>query len=272
MKTRIVTALICIPLLVVLLLSGKYIVTAAVAAVSIIGMYEFFRAVGIYEKKALCIFGYAAAVVIPFLHCLAPEMGEYSQNVSRALFFILMLAGFAAMLARHKTITVSDMALLLFAVAYIPFFLSDIINIRLLENGRFYIWLVFIGAFLTDSCAYFSGVFLGKHKLCPAISPKKTIEGALGGILGCVLFFMIYGYIMQKCGIDISFYRLALLGVLVSPISQIGDLTASVIKRTYGIKDYGTLFPGHGGILDRCDSVILVAPTVYLFLITIGIV
>lgn len=272
MKTRIITALICVPLLVFLLLSGKYVVTAAVAAVSIIGMYEFFRAVGIYEKKLLCLLGYAAAAVIPFLHCFAPEMGGYSQDVSRVLFCVFMLAIFITMLVRHRTVTVSDAALLLFAVAYIPFFLSDIINIRLLENGRFYIWLVFIGAFLTDSCAYFSGIFLGKHKLCPEISPKKTVEGAIGGILGCVLFFIIYGYIMKNCGIDADFARLVLLGVLVAPVSQLGDLTASIIKRTYGIKDYGTLFPGHGGILDRCDSVIFVAPAVYLFLITIGII
>ena len=131
---------------------------------------------------------------------------------------------------------------------------------------------MFIGAFATDTFAYFTGVFFGKYKLCPEISPKKTIEGSVGGTVGCIALLMTYGLLLEKTFmVDVSYTKLAVLGVIVSPVSQIGDLTASIIKRKFGIKDYGNLFPGHGGILDRLDSVIAVAPLVYIYLNIVGI-
>ena len=136
-----------------------------------------------------------------------------------------------------------------------------------MSDGEYLIWLIFIGAFLADTGAYFVGIFFGRHKLCPEISPKKTVEGAFGGVLGGVVFYIVYGLILKYAfNFSVRFASLALMGVIISVISEIGDLSASIIKRHYGIKDYGTLFPGHGGILDRCDSVIMVAPAVYLLL------
>ncbi len=271
MKTRIITALVCIPLLVAILLSEKYVVTVAIIAVALVGLNEFYRATRLSEKHALCAIGYIAAIVIPLTPCIIQQTHSVPVMLHRTLFYLFMLAIFICMLADHKNVSAADAGMLILSVIYIPYFLTDIINIRMLEHGRFYIWLVFIGAFLTDSCAYFSGIFLGRHKLCPEISPKKTVEGAIGGVLGCALFYMIYGLIMRSFGLDISFARLALLGIIAAVISETGDLAASIIKRRYGIKDYGTLFPGHGGILDRCDSVILVAPAIYLFLTSVGI-
>ena len=130
---------------------------------------------------------------------------------------------------------------------------------------------------MTDSCAYFTGKAIGGRKLCPTISPKKTVSGAIGGVIGCGLSFILFGVIVNLFfsrhlnGNQLSLWLLFVLGLVSAVISEIGDLVASMIKRQYNIKDFGTLLPGHGGILDRCDSIILVAPTIFLFLIQFGI-
>ena len=126
------------------------------------------------------------------------------------------------------------------------------------DMGKIYVWLIFIIAFATDTCAYFTGYAFGKHKLIPKVSPKKTIEGSIGGILGSTLICLAFGYYF-----NIDLKVIVILGFLGSIVAQVGDLFASSIKRYVGIKDYGKLIPGHGGILDRFDSVILVAPFVY---------
>lgn len=265
MKTRIITALAAIPILVALLLSNVYVISAAVTAVSVMGLFEFYRATGLKQHKALCCIGYVAALAV----CLRSYI---SSEYYVSLIYAGLILVFCVMLKFHKTVSVESAGLAIFGVVYVPFLLSTLIDIKAMEGGTLLLWLVFIGAFSTDTFAYFSGVFFGKHKLCPEISPKKTIEGSIGGTLGCIVFLMLYGLLLEKAfDFDISYAKLAILGVLVSPISQIGDLTASIIKRRFGIKDYGTLFPGHGGILDRLDSVIAVAPLVYIYLTNIGI-
>lgn len=265
MKTRILTGLVLVPILIAILLSNVYIISAAVAILSVMALYEFFKATGLCHHKALCVWGYAAGVLVA-LNSYIPSKFYF------LIFYLFLLWIFRIMLKYHKELSVADAALSLFSVCYIPLFLSCIIAIKQLEFGDFYLWLVFIGAFATDTFAYFSGVFLGKHKLCPEISPKKTIEGSIGGTLGCVAILLLYGLLMDRSfGIAVNYTSLAILSVLISFISQIGDLTASIIKRKYGVKDYGTLFPGHGGILDRLDSVIAVAPLVYIYITTIGL-
>jgi len=141
-----------------------------------------------------------------------------------------------------------------------------IVTTRQLEAGNLYIFLIFIGAFATDTCAYFVGVLFGKHKLCPKISPKKTIEGAIGGEIGTVILMLAFGYVAGNvANVNVNYLSLGILGVLSGLFSQLGDLTASIIKRQYGVKDYGNLLPGHGGIMDRIDSIVLMAPLVYYF-------
>ena len=271
MKTRIITALICIPLLVTVLVAPGYVICGAVVLVSIIGLSEFYGAVGLADKKPLTAIGYASALVIPIFMYFKPYAAEYSAFGERLpaylLVYLFILALFAVMLIFHKNVSISDAALTMFSTVYIPYLLSHIILVRELQNGEYLIWLIFIGAFLADTGAYFVGIFFGRHKLCPEISPKKTVEGAFGGVLGGVVFYIVYGLILKYAfNFSVRFASLALMGVIISVISEIGDLSASIIKRHYGIKDYGTLFPGHGGILDRCDSVIMVAPAVYLLL------
>ena len=127
-------------------------------------------------------------------------------------------------------------------------------------------FLAFIGAWLPDTMAYFAGSFFGKHKLIPKISPNKTVEGAIGGLLGSVVFYAVYGVILTKLGFSVSFLRMLILSLICGVMSQFGDLSASVIKRAYNKKDFGNLIPGHGGLLDRVDSLIFVTPIVYYFI------
>ena len=266
MKTRIISAFTCVPLLVVALLQPfAWVWGIIVLAVSVMGLYEFYKATDLLKSKPLCIMGYISAVYFTLGHFFVYPLG---------LPFVLWFAGilFILMLIFNQKITANMIGLTLLSSAYIPYLLSYIIGIRQMNGGEFYIWLIVICAFLTETFAYFTGVAIGKHKLCPNLSPKKTIEGAVGGTVGCGLFCMLYGLIMTRCfNQDINFLSLFVLGLLGAVAAQLGDLTASAIKRQYGIKDYGNLIPGHGGILDRLDSIIFVAPVVYTYITYIGI-
>lgn len=271
LKARILTAVIGVPIIILILLAPIYIITAVVMAASCIGLYEYYRAVGLIKHKGLCVMGYLAAVVI--------SMGaKYSVSVSLVLVYGYIAALLVIMLSGGGKVTLKDLGLLVFGLIYIPYFLSHIGYIRSMEYGKIYIWLVFLGAFITDSCAYFVGCCLGKHKLCPRISPKKTVEGAIGGTLGGGLSFVVFGLIVNTFigryfgDVQLNLWLLFLLGLIAAIASQIGDLAASSIKRQFDIKDFGNSLPGHGGILDRCDSIILVAPIIFLFLYNINIV
>ena len=258
MKTRIITALLAVPLLVFLLLCNNiYIIAAAVAILSVMGLYEFYDATGLTKNKPVCVLGYTGAIVTILLK------GFFSKYFYIA-FPVWFLILFIILLKYHKTVKLKDVALALFSLAYIPYLFSHIILIYRFENGRFLIWFAIVGAFITDTFAYFTGVFLGNHKLCPEVSPKKTIEGAIGGILGTAIIFFLMGYINNLCfNGNFNLVILSVIGVVAAIISMMGDLSASIIKREYNIKDYGSLLPGHGGILDRCDSLIFVAPLIY---------
>ncbi|MBW4862577.1 MAG: phosphatidate cytidylyltransferase, partial [Paeniclostridium sp.] len=152
-----------------------------------------------------------------------------------------------------------DFSITFIGMFYIPIFLDFIVlTINNFDLGNIYVWLIFIVSFMTDTFAYFSGYLFGRHKLIPSISPKKTIEGSIGGILGSTICCVAFGYVF-----NLGIAHMILVGSIGSVVAQLGDLFASAIKRYVGIKDYGKLIPGHGGILDRFDSVILVAPFVY---------
>ncbi len=266
MKQRILTAVIALPLVLLVLFSPIPAVVLAVAAASLIGLYEYLKAVGIWDNKPLCIMGMLAAVLIPL--CFRMSIG-----VIQTVLYLYVAALFVLMLIDHKRTTWTQLSYLAMGLVYIPYFLSHILFIRDMELGRFYIWLVFIGAFITDTCAYFVGCGIGKRKLCPTISPKKTVEGALGGIIGCGIGFLLFGVIANLGFPQVSFslWRLFVAGLLCAVISEVGDLVASMLKRQFAIKDFGNLLPGHGGILDRCDSIILVAPALFLILQQMGV-
>jgi phosphatidate cytidylyltransferase len=178
--------------------------------------------------------------------------------------FFLMLLMFAYVFGFPKFRT-EQIAVAFFGLFYVSIMLSYIYQVRILEEGAWIIWLIFIGAWGSDTCAYIVGVLFGKHKIAPKLSPKKSLEGCIGGVAGAALIGFLYatgikGYIAELQNPQLIF---AIIGAASSVISQIGDLAASAIKRNHNIKDYGSLIPGHGGILDRFDSIIFTAPIVF---------
>jgi len=263
-------------------------------------MWEFYRAVGLVKiSKLLCILGIWGSCAIAIL--AAYQIGGTPLIPSKFLMltgFVYVISLLIIMLLKHKSIKLTDIAMIIVGNVYVAYLLVHIILVRHLEFGHLLVWLIFLGAFMTDTFAYFVGVLFGKHKLCPNISPKKTIEGAIGGIVGCGLSFLLFGMIVNRFFADVllryeympvqylssayyvivpqgSSFSLPLmfaLGLICSIAAQVGDLVASTIKRQYDIKDFGRILPGHGGVLDRFDSILFVAPVVYLFLTHIEVI
>jgi phosphatidate cytidylyltransferase len=265
-KERLISAFFGVILLFIILLSDKLFINIAIIFTSVFILYELFSAFDLLK------FGLATALcfTIPLMPALSFIL---PANVLAAIIAFYILILLACLVFMHGKITYKEIAVMFFFSVIITFLLAYITLVRKLENGNIYVWLVFIGAWISDTFAYFCGTALGKHKLAPHISPKKTVEGSVGGLLGTALALAVYGLIMRHL-FDlhgVNYALLALLGVFCSVFGQIGDLSASIIKRECGIKDFGKILPGHGGMLDRFDSVLFVAPLVYYFLIFIGI-
>lgn len=255
MLKRVISALIGLPILVSLVYVGGIPLFIAVLIISLIGLREFYSACKNKSLMPIEIVGYIGSIfLITLLY--------FSSNLSYVLFlfFILILVLNIIQLISKKY-NFLDASIILFSLIYIPLLLSFILLINKQANN-IVIWLVFITAWGTDTFAYFSGYFFGKRKLCPLISPKKTVEGAIGGVLGSMIISLLFGYLFLKDYVIAT----AIIGVLGSIVAQIGDLSASLIKRHTGIKDFGNLMPGHGGVLDRFDSILLTAPTIYFVL------
>ena len=264
LKMRVLTAAVGIPVIILILLAPVWVIAAAAVLCSLIGTFEFYGAVGLLRRQTpLCVVGFIGTALLPFCAFLEPMM-------IMTCSFLYLLVLFLMMLMSGKKIRITDISMLIMGLIYIPFLLSNVLFIRQLEYGNILVWLVFVGSFMTDSGAYFSGRIFGRHKLCPDISPKKTVEGAVGGTIVCGLGFLLFALIINlffadMINADMSYGAAFVLGLISAVMAQIGDLTASLIKRQFGIKDFGNLFPGHGGMLDRCDSIVMVAPAVFLF-------
>lgn len=258
MKTRVLSGLIMLPLLVILYLGG-YVLLAACFLIGVMGVREFysgFKAMGIKPNFAIACFASAALYVIN----LFGEKYEWYM-----LWFFGCVLASLLYLFRIERRRLEDAMATITGIFYVIFFSFHVTLVEQAEPYSNLVWLIVITAFGTDIMAYFSGFLLGKHKLCPKISPKKTIEGSVGGILGSVVFSGIFGYFVMP---DIIVHCLV-IGVLGGIVSQFGDLTASIFKRKMGIKDYGNLIPGHGGILDRFDSVLFTGPMVYYYIVLV---
>lgn len=192
----------------------------------------------------------------------------YSGLVSHVLLLVLLLALFARLLQKHGQYRFSDVAGAAFGAICLPYLLLSLIRIfQIPQIGPFLVLLPLVAAWGSDTCALFAGMLFGKHKLAPVVSPKKTIEGAVGGVVGAALIMLaVVACFNRFTPVDIPYLAALILGTIGAIIGQLGDLTFSVIKRQTGIKDYGNIFPGHGGVLDRFDSVIFVAPIVEVVL------
>ncbi|MCD7825844.1 MAG: phosphatidate cytidylyltransferase [Clostridiaceae bacterium] len=265
-KTRLLSGIVLMAIAIAVLVYGSYPLFFVVMLLSVIGLYELYRAVGM-EKTVPAVVGYFSSIIIDCI--LLAEINEIvSDNrfeyllIWLILTFMVMMAGYVISYPKYNS---EQMTMLFFGLFYVTIMLSFVCRLRFLAGGILSVWLIFIGAWGSDTCAYCAGKLFGKHKLPSKLSPNKTIEGCAGGVLGAALLGFLFAVIFYDS--HSYWWQLPLICGVASLISQIGDLTASAIKRNRGIKDYGKLIPGHGGILDRFDSIIFIAPVVYYFVV-----
>ncbi len=268
MLTRIITgiclALVAVP---VVIFSETFVLEAVVSILSGIAVFEMMRCLGLHKNYCLSLPSYLLALVIPASVRVIDEL-ESASLVLFAVVYIYALYALACAMFSQGKIRFKDAAKAFLSTMYIICGFSCLVATRALENGTFLLIMVVVVAFATDIFAYFSGMLFGKHKLIEAVSPKKTVEGAVGGTLISAAAFVGSGFLyasLYESGTP-NVLQLFVCGVALSVVSQIGDLIASYIKRERSVKDYGRLFPGHGGVLDRFDSVIAVAPLLYILL------
>ncbi|MDO4633274.1 MAG: phosphatidate cytidylyltransferase [Eubacteriales bacterium] len=269
---RLRSGIILVAIALLTIISGGYILFGTTLAISLIGLGELYRAVGIAPvpaadgKKAgwgLAAMGYAATLL--YYAALLLHKESYSM-----ILMIFVLIGFLAVYVFTFPRYRSEQVMAgFFGTVYVSVMLSYIYQTRMMADGAFLVWLIFLCSWGCDTCAYCVGVLIGKHKMSPILSPKKSIEGAVGGVVGAALLGAIYALVVGKylqAENQVPIY--ALICAVGALISMVGDLAASAIKRNHEIKDYGTLIPGHGGIMDRFDSVIFTAPVIF-FLATV---
>lgn len=257
MKTRIISGIVGALLLLVIVLGGVLSLRIGISIVAMLMVFELFRAVNL-----------KGWLIIPsalFSAILASDV--IPSSFFTPLICAYVMLNFIILLSNHQKIHIQKMAVCVFLSLFVGLFMSCITKIRLSDFGEYWIWLVFLGAWACDIFAYFVGIFFGKKKLCPSISPKKTIAGAVGGVLGSAVCFLIFGLFAKENLGDMHPLFLFFIGGLVAVCGQLGDLSASIIKRQYGIKDFGKIMPGHGGVMDRFDSILFVAPAMYLCLL-----
>lgn len=261
LKDRLIVGVIGAALAVLILLTGEITLGIAVSLLAMMGLAEIYGALGFFKSDLpIAVIG-AAASLASLIFC---NFGNTAGFL--AVIFIFLMALMVYMVVTHKSSSLSDTAMCFFATVYSVFLMAHLILIRKSENGVFLIWIPIITAWLSDTMAYTFGRLFGKHKLIPAVSPKKTVEGAAGGVVGGVVFMMVFGAICAfGFNMPTAWWKLVAVGLFGSIISQFGDLGASWIKREKGIKDFSNLLPGHGGVLDRFDSVLFTAPFVYYF-------
>ena len=264
MATRIIVGLALGPaFLAALFLLPPIPLAVIVAFIAGMACFELLRAAKVAHHNGMYITAVLAAVLIPLGHALG-----HGSWTTRAVAILLMAALFLPALGRYGTggeIRFENIIVCLFGGIGISLFLSALVELKRFDNGQFYVLLPVICAFTTDIGAYFFGVFLGKHRGITQVSPNKSLEGYVGGILSGCLFMLVYGLLVQNFGgLPVKLPVMALYGLLGSAITEIGDLSFSLIKRQCAVKDYGTLLPGHGGMLDRFDSTIFAAPMLLL--------
>lgn len=253
-KTRLISGIVLVIIALATIISGSWILFFTLLAVSLIGMRELYKVMKVSDEHVtvLELVGYLGAVL--YYIAMKADFGNYG---TMAIIISMILILFVYVFGYPKYRAEQVMAAF-FGVVYVAVMLSFIYLTRSLPDGKFLVWLIFLCSWGCDTCAYCVGMLIGKHKMAPVLSPKKSIEGAVGGVAGAALLGVIYAAATQG-----KMAEYALICAVGALISMVGDLAASAIKRNQNIKDYGKLIPGHGGILDRFDSVIITAPVIY---------
>lgn len=260
---RLISGLTLFPLVVIISIFGnKYVIDIAIAIVAAMSLHEYFNA---FKEKAKPVIwlGYLASALIALIHVIPLE---HAITIVSVLLPGAITVLFLQVILTNMKTNVKDIAITFFGICYIPLFLMFIPLIHGAENGKLLIWYIFMTAWGTDVFAYTVGKLIGKHKFS-AISPNKSIEGCIGGIIGAVSLSLLCTYVFNTFfSMSFSYIATIIISGLLSIIGQIGDFAASSIKRYVGIKDFSNLIPGHGGMLDRIDSVIFIAPFAYMLL------
>jgi len=252
----------CFVLVPILFFADTVVLPIAVAVFSLIATYELLHCVGLHKNMWVSIPLYLMSAAMPFGIRFFDLMSLLALPVALCVLLLYLLA---VAVFSHGKADIQDVstAFMLWLYTLLGFFGLVMVHDHI-RGGEYLYLLAFLGAWVTDIFAYFTGMLLGRHKLIPDVSPKKTVEGAIGGVVFCTLSFVGFGLIYNHFwvadgGKTIPLAAMAIVGFLVSIVSQVGDLSLSLLKRKYGIKDFGKLFPGHGGVLDRFDSVLAVS-------------
>lgn len=253
-RTRLASGIVLMAVTITLMVYGGYPLFWVITAISLIGLYELYRAARM-EKTIPALAGYISSIITDWLLL----KNEYEYLLMWIIFTLMVFM--ACYVISYPKFNSEQITMLFFGIIYVTVMLSFVFKVRFVQDGHLLVWFIYIGAWGSDTCAYCVGKLIGKHKMPSKLSPNKTIEGCLGGIAGAALIGFIFAAVFYD-NKDI-WWQLPLIGAVSSVISQIGDLAASAIKRNHDIKDYGNLIPGHGGILDRFDSIIFTAPVVY---------
>lgn len=264
MKQRIITGVCMAAVFIPIVIFSEYIVyPIAVSLLCVMAMFELFRVIGMLRCLPLSIPAFVFGAFFPLYAFFVSDEAEYLKNVLAAVFVYLLYAFAVAVFMRGK-INFSSVSAAVISVLYLTVSFTAMSALRYADGGEYYVYLIFISAWVCDIFAYFTGRLFGRHKLIVEISPKKTVEGAVGGIVFVAGAFALYGFIVGRIYSLVPNYPvLVAAGVVAAVISQIGDLIASLIKREHEVKDYSNIFPGHGGVMDRFDSVLAVAPVVF---------
>lgn len=257
MLTRIITAVVSLIVFIGLLIAGETVFAIGVGIIILCMIYESFSAVT--KSAGVKVSGYITGVIMGIGIIFSQVELAIAASIIQSLLFLIFM---------HEKVKYTEMFSAQFMAIYVTLFMSFIPRMEI-EMGLPLMALIFIIAWGSDTAAYFCGTFLGKHKLIPKVSPKKTVEGSVGAVICTSLLCVLYMFILDKVGYGFmtatagNYIRMAIVGLFASILSQFGDLAASAIKRDAQIKDYGWIFPGHGGFMDRFDSVLFIAPVVY---------
>ena len=256
MKTRILSGIVLVIIMASALVCGSWYLFGLNLMIALIGMFELYRVIHM-EKTVMAYAGYIACIL--YYICIGAGLEQY-------LLLVLAAAVMAVYVFAFPKYRTENVCITLLGLVYVAMLLSYIYKVRTYHDGIYTVWLIFAASWVNDTFAYFTGVFFGRHKMAPKLSPKKSVEGGIGGVVASAVIGGIYGFLVSPhmSGVIaypvITFAAASFIGAF---FAIVGDLAASAIKRNHDVKDYGTLIPGHGGILDRFDSVIFTAPAVY---------
>ena len=255
---RVISGIVLIAIALCVVGYGGWLLCAVCFLLSMIAMHELYAVLGI-ERRTLCVIGYCAAIAYYILTWL--DKSEYYVF----LFIITLMSMLIDYVVTFPECSISDAATAYFGIIYTVVLMSFVYKTRCMHDGGLLVWLIFLSSWGSDTCAYGVGMLIGKHKMSPLVSPHKTWEGSIGGVIGAGILGCIYAFAvgLRMKQVSNPMLACAISCAIGAIISQLGDLAASAIKRNHNAKDYGNLIPGHGGILDRFDSMLFAAPAIY---------